>query len=337
MDRFRNRRCAFALALLAIASAALACVGCSSFSVYDGTVALLGDSEDAGPWHPLAEDPDAACIFVLAPTATDYGQAHLGWLWQGRHRSFQAGINDRGLGYSLTAVPDVAMNAHPERPYRHGEDSLYRLLLGRAATVEEGIDVVSQFDFASMWFQILLADAGGDAAIVGPGPDGELAVTRKASDKRAWVAATFNVADPRQFISRDSFTRVDDATAILVHETADASHTLAAAERALEVVHRERPYALGGTYTMYSTLYDLTNREIHHVHLGRFDAPVLVDLTAEWALGDHVLRIAELVPEDVRDAAADRYRLKQRLGIGVAAAAVLGVVAVAVKLVIELL
>jgi len=104
-------------------------------------ISLLGDSEDAGMDHPLARDPCRSLIFIFPASSEEYGRMHLGWLWQGRYRSFQAGMNEQGLAYSLTAVPEVQMKRHPERPFLHGRDSFYDRILRQAADVEQAIKV----------------------------------------------------------------------------------------------------------------------------------------------------------------------------------------------------
>ncbi len=185
---------------------------CTSLMAASEDLVLLGDCEDAGAGHPLAGDPTATYVFFLPgdPANGELGRMHLGWMWQGKFRSFQAGMNDAGLAYSLTAVPELPMNPHPERPYVHGRDSFYDSILRTASTVDEAIARTLQFDFSTVWFQILYADAAGDAAILSPGLDGEMAITRRPEGSSVLVAATFNTADPEQSIGRDSFVRYED-------------------------------------------------------------------------------------------------------------------------------
>ncbi len=223
----------------------------TTFMAASDQLVMLGDSEDAGADHPLAKNPEGGMVFFLPASSDHFGRMHLGWLWQGKYRSFQAGMNDQGLAYALTAVPEVSMNRHPERPFLHGRDSFYDRILRNAATVEEAIDLTLQFDFPSCWFQIQYADATGGSAIISPGIDGEMAVTMRTPELSYLVAATFNVADPNQFIGRDSFRRHTTAEGMLETTTAHGTLTINSFSTVLAAVARQRAFLLGGSYTVY--------------------------------------------------------------------------------------
>ena len=280
----------------------------------DGERVFLGDSEDAGASHPLAKDPAGGMIFFLPASANHFGRMHLGWLWQGEYRSFQAGMNNQGLAYALTAVPDVSMNRHPERPFLHGRDSFYDRILRNAATVEEAIDLTLQFDFPSCWFQIQYADATGSSAIISPGADGEMAITMRVPESSCLVAATFNVADPDQFIGRDSFRRHAAAEEMLEPMTDLATFDVESFSTVLAAVARRRAFFLGGSYTVYSTAYDLTNREAHIYLLSRFDEPIHIDLIETLQEGERVAFLEDMVPPTSIRSANTRYWATQAGG-----------------------
>lgn len=48
----------------------------------------------------------------------------------------------------------------------------------------------------SLWFQVHLADATGDAVVISAGKDGELAFTRKQKGDKYLISTNFNVANP---------------------------------------------------------------------------------------------------------------------------------------------
>ena len=100
-------------------------LACTTFMATDGERVFLGDSEDAGASHPLAKDPAGSIVFFLPASSTEYGRMHMGWLWQGKYRSFQAGMNDQGLAYALTAVPAVSLHRHPECPVERFVTSIF--------------------------------------------------------------------------------------------------------------------------------------------------------------------------------------------------------------------
>jgi len=289
-------------------------LACTSFMAMTDHLVILGDSEDAGADHPLARNPAGGIVFFLPASAGNYGRMHLGWLWQGKYRSFQAGMNDQGLAYALTAVPDVSMNRHPERPFLHGRDSFYDRILRNAATVEEAIDLTLQFNFPSCWFQIQYADATGNSAIISPGIGGEMVITTRTPESDYLVAATFNVADPNQFIGRDSFRRHTTAEEMLATITDDAILTISSFSEVLAAVARQRAYFLGGSYTVYSTAYDLTNREAHIYLLSHFGEPIQIDVIEALQEGERAIFLKDMIPSKSLRSATRRYWATQTVG-----------------------
>ena len=279
---------------------------CTTFMASDGYLVLLGDSEDEGMDHPLAGNPAASYAFFRTGNATEYGRMHLGWLWQGEHDSFQAGMNDHGLAYALTAVPDTPMAPHPERPFRHGRESFYDWILRKAATVDEAIAEVLRFDFASCWFQIQFADALGNSAILSPGSDGEFVITSRLPGDLMLVASTFNRAEPDRYVGRDSFRRSEQAEAALGQALAEQLTVLSFTE-ALRAVDRQGPYAFNRSYTVYSTVYDLTNLEATLYVLSLYDLPIHLDLLEELSQGDHRVALRDLIPSNALGAATRKY------------------------------
>ncbi len=83
----------------------------TNFSASYGDTVLFSDSKDAWEAHPLAAKPEDTVTFVHHPSPQNYGRIKLGWLWQG-----QAGMNDRGLVYGLTAVSETPLS-RPEKPF----------------------------------------------------------------------------------------------------------------------------------------------------------------------------------------------------------------------------
>lgn len=282
-------------------------IACSTFMATDDQLVILGDSEDAGADHPLSRNPTGSMIFFLPAAPFQFGRMHLGWLWQGKYRSFQAGMNDQGLAYALTAVPDVSMNRHPERPFLHGRDSFYDRILRNAATVEEAIALTLEFDFPSCWFQIQYADTTGTSAIISPGVDGEMAITLRPAESKYLVAATFNVVDRNQFIGRDSFRRHAAAEEMLETTTADASLTISSFSTVLAAVARQRAFFLGGSYTMYSTAYDLTNREATIYLLSCYDEPIHINLAEALQEGEHTAFLKDMIPPANIKSSSNRY------------------------------
>ena len=309
---------------------------CTSLMATSEDLVLLGDCEDAGASHPLAKGPTATYMFFLPgdPPRGELGRMHLGWLWQGKFRSFQAGMNEAGLAYSLTEIPELPMNPHPERPYVHGRDSFYDTILRNASTVDEAIAWTLRFGFSTVWFQILYADAAGNAAILSPGLDGEMTITRRPEGSSVLVAATFNAADPEQSIGRDSFVRYEDGKEALSNLIAAEDLSVSTFSNVVEHVSRARPYAFNGSYTMYATAYDLTNRMAYTYVLGNHNEPIVIDLAEELqdTQEDRRVRITELMPPDQLEQDVRTYWTIQIAGLTTAVLALGAAVWSAVRL-----
>lgn len=295
----------------------VACVpaaACTNFMATDGEIVLFGDSEDAGLGHPLEIDPESAAMFFFPAVEGQYGRMHLGWLWQGTRNSYQAGMNDQGLAYGLTAVPRTKLTPHPERRYEFGQDPFFDRLISTSANVEEAIEFTFQFSFEECWFQLMIADTTGNAVVIGPGDDGELAVTRKKPADRWFVASTFNLADSTQYVGKDSFKRYEDAETLFA-EIVNADNLSAQSfAQGLDVVHRQGAYGMSRAYTMYSTAYDLTNRTAYTYFMSQFDEVVHTDLSEELAKGSHVVRLTDLFSDDLTERALAEYSSIQTSG-----------------------
>ena len=289
---------------------------CTTFFTSYGDTALLGDSEDMGADHPLAPNPEESIVWFYpssSPLGGRYGLLALGWFWNDGV-SFQSGMNGKGLGLGLTAVPATPLNAHPDKPFSpstHG--GLYYRILWDAANVTEAIQIARDYDLRELSYQILVADSSGDAVIISPGPNGELAFSMKESGDGFLVASTFNCAMPASYIGADSFKRRDAAVSALEELMDGPGLTVDHCRSILDSVHRQGSVQLGA-YTGYSSTFDLQNGVVHIYYLSQFDDPVELDMGEEVARGQHHYRLRDLVPVGVREQALAQYRAAQTRG-----------------------
>jgi len=310
-----------------------AAIACTNFMATDGTLILFGDSEDGGLGHDLVKSPDSAAVFFMPRTSSEHGRMHLGWLLEGRYRSCQAGMNERGLAYGLTSVPNTPLDSHPERPYSFTDTPYFDRLLALLETVDEVIEYTMQYSADKLWFQAMFVDAKGDAVVIGPGEDGDFAFTRKEPVANVFTAvSTINLANPPRRPWSDAVKRRDDANAILretLEEDALSPETFA---RALDAVHRDT-FGIGGSYTMYSTTYDLTHRVAHVYFMSQFDEVVEIDLAEELAKGSGILLMSDLFSDDLLERAFAQFHAEEQLGrtvLAVEIAAVLALLGAAV-------
>ena len=341
MTRFRKaRRVGWWIpAALAIAVFSLTVAGvpgselsCTSFAVSSPDGVYLADSEDGSWGHPGIENPESLAAFFWPRSDSTFGRMHFGWLWQGEHHSYQAGMNDQGLAYSATAVPHVAMNSHPERPLSWNDDHIWDSMLKGAATVTEAVAIAGSFDYTEgLWGQTMVADASGDVAVIGPGNDGELAITWKPNDQAFMVASTINVATGES-VGGDSQARYDAADRMLSDATSRRRLDPGTFGDVLEAVSRQNWYKLFNlnTYTVYSDYFDLQERTASIWYLSNFDEVVRFDLDFELALGAHHVMLTDIFSDTTVREALEQFDSIGRKGFF----ASLGIVAVVALLLI---
>ena len=299
---------------------------CTNFAAsYDGMV-LFGNSEDGGISHPLGEGPDTAVVWFCPPVSetlgTGYGCIVLGWFWQGTRISFQGGTNDQGLSFDSTGIPEVALNPHPERPFRPEREYFWGKLLRQCATVDDAIALAFQYDWEHMWFQLFVSDATGAAAIIGPGLDGELFVERKETEDGYLAQTNFNRLYPESHYNRYPCPRYEAAVQILDLAVDRGEVTLEVFTDVLKAVQGTGPFA----YTPYSNIVDPVNRVITVVYAGQYEDPIVLHLDTELANGERWAYLSDLVSEDTRiagQAVYTRFRTRQRLVLTTAIAGLL--------------
>jgi hypothetical protein len=309
-------RMRFVMSLCLVLLLSHSALACSNFMATDGSRVLFGDSEDGGHGHPLIENPETAAVFFKPRLPGEHGRLHFGWVLEGKYASYQAGMNERGLAYGLTSVPDTPLDPHPERPYSFSDTPYFDRLLALLETVDEVIEHTMEYSADRLWFQAMFVDAKGDAVVVGPGPDGDFAFTRRSLDEPLCVAiSSVNVADPPRFPWKDAVRRDVDATTLLAQAVESGTLGLDTFADALDAVHRQGAIAAGGSYTMYSTTYDLTHQVAHVYYMSQFDEVAEIDLAEELRRGSEVLLLTDLFTEDLKGRAYDQFRDMKQTGI----------------------
>ena len=155
---------------------------CTIFTVSYGNTVLFGNNED---YH------DYNTYYWSKPS----GEGKYGGCYFGFDNFFpQGGINEKGLAYDFNALPRIPLNLHPELPE---SDGFMAKIHETCATVEEAIAEARKHSWgSSIAWQMHLADATGDAAVMSGGLDGELVFTRKKEGDGFIVSTNFNRANP---------------------------------------------------------------------------------------------------------------------------------------------
>lgn len=239
-------------------------------------------------------------IIGFFPAANnEYGSIHFGYLID-KVQSFQGAVNDRGLIWDVNSVPKTKMNPHPERTYSQGKDNYFTMLSKRIASVEEAIQLSHEFDFGdSMSMQIHIADSSGDAVVIGPGPDGEIAYTRKGEGNRFLVSTNFSLADD----GKNKCWRYDAAVDML-ESVGDAAYSIDYISEIVEKVHLRTITS----FTLYSNIVDLTNKKVYIYYMSQYDERIEFDIDEELSKGKRVINMSTLFSNDTVKKGDEDYR-----------------------------
>ncbi len=274
---------------------------CTAFAITSGDAVLMGNNEDSSNTNGR--------IGFYPPTEGTYGFVEIGYLVTNdgdTYVSYQGGMNHKGLAWDALGIPEADLNPHPERPYAFWDDNFLGKILKEHSTVAGVIDMASEFDFGeSMGMQILVADATGDAVVIGPGPDGEVAFTRKAPGEGFLVSVNANQTDPDLQEDERYNTVVEMLGKFGPGERLggeDLAPTLEAAS--LKNVFN----ALDSRYTAYSYIFDLRKGLFYIYYLGQYNEVVEYDLIFELNKGkERVIPITDRMSKETVDDGLAQY------------------------------
>ena len=291
---------------------------CTIFTAVQGETVLFGDNWD---YHE-----GELVIGFYPPSTNSYGSVHFGYQ-DGERQSYQRAVNDQGLAWAVNSIPKGKLNLHPELPYSYIEDEFLYTILKKAATVEEALQIAQKFDFGdSMIAQIHIADISGDAVVIDPGLDGEIAFTRKPAGDGYLLSTNFNLAIPEK--GPVDF-RWDTATSML--ETLGKSQTLTP-EFGGEILNAVHLRTLT-THTLQSNVIDLKNGDIYIYYMSQYDEAVKLNIDDELAKGNRVIETRSLFSDEIAkagDASYHAFETRFRVALVVVILVGLGLVGVGV-------
>jgi hypothetical protein len=264
---------------------------CTVFFVFDGKLAMAGSNED---WA----DPNTQIWFVPA-TKDNYGIVYFGFgrgeYPQGgvsRHELRipgggitqinpedlyglpQGGMNEKGLFFDGASTDVIqSPSSHEKKAY---DGRLEDLILRKCATVKEVLKLLDTYAFNSVQGQWMFADKTGDSVIIEAGE----VIVRKESNYQAMTNFHQSKVEPEK-VTCPRYKLVSESLGENKAVSLDVCRSL-----------------LKGTaqpFTIYSTIFDLTNGEIYVHHRRDFDRTVKVNLKQELAKGERALRIANLL------------------------------------------
>lgn len=266
---------------------------CTIFTASYGEKVLFGNNEDF---------TNPKTYYWVSPSSEgNYGGVYFGF----DNFSLQGGINEKGLSFDANALPKARLNPHPEFPAPPSE-WVAETIMKKAATVEEAIEIAGRYK-RDNWgiplkYQIILADATGDAVVISAGPDGELAFTRKQQGDGYLVSTNFNRANPENAYSYPCW-RYDRTVEMLDKIEDEDDLTVDYFKSILDSVHGEG----ASNNTLYSNIFDLRNGIIYLYHWHQFDEVVTLDVAEQIARGSLCIRISDLFSQETVDKALAEF------------------------------
>ncbi len=294
---------------------------CTMFAASFGDTVLYGNNEDY--------IRTLTYYWVRLPDKDTYGGVYLGHYSEEEIRSrgldriyAQGGVNEKGLAFDYAALPEASLTPHPKLPPK--QDIMMRIQQS-CATVEEAITMAKKHNWGtSLRWQVLLADATGDAVVISAGRDGELAFTRKHPGDGYLLNTNFNrAASERPYRGGYPCWRYDKADEMLKKIQSEEDLTVKYFQSILDAVHVEGP--LGNTE--YSNVFDLRNGVIYLNHWHQFDETAAIDVAEEIARQSESvrrggeaterpmpLRIKDLFsPETIKKAEQEHQKYKDKI------------------------
>lgn len=264
---------------------------CTTLFATIGNTLLFGNNEDYN-------NPQTY-IWVVPSSEDSYGGVYFGYA-AGRP---QGGINEKGLAFDGLAIPPYPMNDHPELPdVSLYSTHLWREIMGKSATIDEAIDIAMQYNWADPTpHQVLFADRGGNAAVIGPGINGEISVTRKSPGDGFLVATNFNLSDPEV---TETDWRYDTAANMLANVQLEDDLTVELFQKILDSVHVEGDV----NNTLYSNIFDLNTGTVYLYFWHQFSEVITLDVEEEIAKASPVRQIRDLFSERTITKAQNEYR-----------------------------
>ncbi len=264
---------------------------CTTFFANLGNTKLFGNNEDYNNPQTL--------IWVVPSSEDTYGGVYFGYA-EGRP---QGGINEKGLAFDGLAIPPYAMNDHPELPdVSVYSTKLWKEIMAKSANLNEAIDIAMKYNWADPTpHQVLFADRDGNAAVIGPGIDGEISVTRKPAGDGFLVSTNFNLADPE---ITESCSRYDTANDRLAKIKKEEDLTVEEFQKILDSVHVEGD----SNNTLYSNVFDLNTGMIYLYYWHQFNEVVTLNVEEEVASAPPVRHIRDLFSEKTILKAETEYR-----------------------------
>lgn len=253
----------------------------------DGKV-LVGNNEDA-PYSLL----QAAKVWVTPGNGESLSRICFGWdIVPGWSPVAQGGMNESGLFLDFAACPRSTTPYDPGKPmfrYNLGEH-----ILANCENVRQALAMVRSHSLPpehGIFGHFLLADAGGDAAVV-EWVEGELRIIEKG-ERPYLLASNFYLSNPQLgWYPCPRFIYVEKNLKEMKEPSLENFKTILAGVAGYGKDGEGNPAG-----TLYSNIYDLRNREVTVYYQRDFGKPVRLSLHEELEKGGRTVQLSSLVPD----------------------------------------
>jgi hypothetical protein len=229
----------------------------------------------------------------------------------------RVGMNMQGLAISGNGISEYPINPHPERLYYCDEYNFYNKVLEECSNVSEAINMACEFDFSPvMAYQMHIADANGDAVIIAPGSDGEVAFVQNENSSYL-ISTNFNRADSenKEYVC----PRYEKAERELGKIRPEDDLKLDYIRSILDAIH----YEGFETNTVFSQVFDLKNRISYLYYWHHYSEVVSLNLTQELTKGEHKIPLLELFSQEVVDNGSQEFQTNQTIVLGISLIAII--------------
>jgi hypothetical protein len=259
------------IAALFVPAVVLACTG---FLVKGDDGVLFGNNEDF--WNPSTR------MWFVPGEDGGYGAVYFGF----DDMSPQGGMNEAGLAFDGFATRPKPVTGSGDKPTFEGNFMVD--LMAKCATVDEVVEMLSQYNLAMMArFMLMFADATGDSVII----EGDQFIRKNGAFQV--VTNFYQSEDPsgkNAYGEGKSCERFEIANDLL---GGAKRINIADARKVLNAVHAE-----GKSRTLYSNIYDLDDRLVYVYSFHDFENEVVIDLAEELKKGARVVDLPTLFPRN---------------------------------------
>jgi predicted choloylglycine hydrolase len=252
---------------------------CTVFTASIGNAVLFGNNEDVGDKSPT--------VWVVRATDKAYGWIYFGFRFYpiGQKHFPMGGMNDQGLCFDITSIPECKMSHYPGRYPGENAGVFGETVLKSCKNVEEAVLFIEQYDLSSFGdVQFLFADAEGNSMVLCPGTDGKMKVIKKVGVYQ--VITNFNLLQKDRVRPCE---RYNTASEML---KAVKSEDFLIVKYFLEILR-----ATSNPSTTYSTIYDPVHGIAYFYNKQNFKDVAVFDLKEEMEKGNNSYDASRLFPK----------------------------------------